>query len=260
MKNSKATINLRQQQLLEYLMKYRNCDNKTLSELLSVTPITVRRDLQYLEERGLIKRFFGGAECIMPPESESTFSLHSPNDTISKTRIEIAKRAAMLIQDKETVFMNSSSTALLALEYIQDKSVLIITNNGRSLYTKRHPKAELILTGGEVYGQKQSLVGEFALNTLSKITATKCILGVSGISVAGGITSRVIQETAINQMMLNRCSGDKIVVADGSKIGIEHNFFSGNISDITHLITDSSAPKEHLDSLAKHGLKIIISG
>lgn len=259
MKNSKSTISNRQQRLLAYLMQNRSCDNNTLAALFQVTPMTVRRDLQFLEEKGLIKRYFGGAECIMPSESEGTFSLSSSNEKISKARIEIAKRAALLIQDRDTVFMNSSSTALLVLEYLQDKSVLVITNNGRSLYTKRHSKTELILTGGEVYGQKQSLVGEFALNTLSKITATKCILGVSGISAAGGITSRVSQETAINQMMLSRCSGEKIVVADGSKIGIEHNFFSGEATDVTHLITDSSAPKKELDRLEKLGISIIIA-
>lgn len=258
MKNSQAAINLRQEKLLSYLLEHHSADNDHLAQLLGVTTITIRRDLKCLEDRGLVKRYFGGAECIMPME-EGKPLLVGADTYIPKSRISIARYAAQMIQNKDTVFMNSSSTALLMLEYLNDKSILVVTNNGRSLYTKRQPGTELILTGGEVYGQKQSLIGEFSLNALSKITATKCILGVSGISVSGGITSRVLQETAINQMMLNRCSGDKIIVADGSKIGVEHNFFSGNISDITHLITDETAPAEHLQKLESRGVKIIIA-
>ena len=93
-------------------------------------------------------------------------------------------------------------------------------------------------------------------DALSRITATKCILGVSGISVQGGITSRVIQETAINQMMLRRCRGPKIVVADSTKIGIEHNFFSGTLNDITHLITDTDANSLQLDQLRRAGIEV----
>ena len=95
---------------------------------------------------------------------------------------------------------------------------------------------------------------QFALDTLARITATKCILGVSGISVKGGITSRIIQETAINQMMLNRCSGSKIVVADSTKIGVEHNFFSGKIGDINRLITDTGAGADILEDIRSAGI------
>ena len=141
---------------------------------------------------------------------------------------------------------------------VYKRQVFIVTNNGRSLLSQRGRNVELVLTGGEVYGDKQSLVGQFALETLSRITATKCILGVSGISTHGGITSRVIQETAINQMMLSRCSGPKIIVADYTKIGVEHNFFSGKISDVTHVITDNKAPQKELEALRQAGLEILL--
>ena len=165
----------------------------------------------------------------------------------------VARRAAELLQDGDTVFINSSATALLIYPYIT-KNVMVITNNGRSLLVNRPANVELLLTGGEVSGNKQSLVGEFAVQMLSGITATKCVLGVSGISVEGGITSRVIQETAINRTMLQRCSGEKIVVADHTKIGLEHNFFTGNLADVTRLITDSNADPSKLDDIRRAGV------
>ena len=238
-------------QLLNYLKKNGYADVSQLSELLSVSQITIRRDLDQLEEKGFLTRYFGGAKASPSiQESDEAAYLETTTKNLSQKRA-IAKRAAEMIEDGDTIFINSSSTALLIYPYIQNKSVSIVTNNGRSLLCQRSPDVELVLTGGEVYGNKQSLVGQFALNALSRITATKCILGVSGVSVHGGITSRVIQETAINQMMLSRCKGPKIVVADSTKIGVEHNFFSGNISDITHIITDTGADPAQLEKIRK---------
>lgn len=258
MKNSKANIYERQQKMLQHIRKNKSANISDLAEIFKVTPITIRRDLTYLEEKGYVKRFFGGVKSLLPPDIDEvpTSGINDPNSLI---RMKIAMKATEMIKDGDTIFMNSSSTALLMMKYLKNKSVLIVTNNGRALFSKRDPQIELILTGGEVYGQKKSLVGEFALNVLYKITATKCILGVSGISVEGGITSNVIQETAINQLMLQRCSGEKIVLADGSKIGTNQNFFSGNISDITHLITDTTASKKELDLIQEQGIQVILS-
>lgn len=256
MKNDRDTIQKRQMRLLEYLKKNEYTNVTQLSQLLGVSPITVRRDLDTLAHRGLVSRYFGGAKLTQAVrEDDEPAYLESTTQHLAQKRA-IARRAAAMLEDGDTVFINSSSTALLIYPYLQDKSVLVVTNNGRSLLVQRSGSIELVLTGGEVYGNKQSLVGQFALETLSRITATKCILGVSGISVEGGITSRVIQETAINQMMLRRCSGPKIVVADSTKIGVEHNFFSGKLSDITHLITDSGADPEKLDSIRQAGIEV----
>ena len=86
-----------------------------------------------------------------------------------------AQKACEMIEDGDTIFINSSSTAMLIFQYLANKSVTIITNNGRSLLMQRDPMVELVLTGGEVYGKKRSLVGEFALNALNKV----CLLYTS---------------------------------------------------------------------------------
>lgn len=255
MKNSKSMIQERQNNILEYLKKNSSADITLLAELFHVTPMTIRRDLDALEAKGYVRRFFGGVECVLPQKESSPGASAAP----SSLKSAIARAAAAMVEDGDTLFMNSSSTALLVLEELADKSVFVITNNGRSLYAKRSGHVELFLTGGTVYGQKQSLVGEFALNTLSQVTATKCIIGVSGISVSGGITSTVVQETTINHQMLARCTGEKIVVAEGFKIGLEHNFFSGSVSEITHLITDSSADPEQLEKLRRQNIEIILA-
>ena len=206
-----------------------------------------------------MKHYFGGVQILPQAPSEEPYFETAEQDTLISYKQRLAQKACEMIEDGDTIFINSSSTAMLIFQYLANKSVTIITNNGRSLLMQRDPMVELVLTGGEVYGKKRSLVGEFALNALNKVTATKCIIGASGISVDGGVTSSVIQETAINQTMLRRCSGPKIVVVDGAKIGLQHNFFSSPISSITHISTNSRAEPSELERLKEQGIQIILA-
>ena len=256
MKNNRSNIQKRQSQLLNLLKEHQNLDVVDLAERLNVSPITVRRDLDELSDRGLVIRFFGGAKLnsSVKVDDESAYMETTVQNLAEKKAI--AKYAADMLEDGDTVFINSSSTALLIYPFLEGKNVLIVTNNGRAISTQRPNGVELIVTGGEVIGNKHSLVGQIAMETISRITSTKCILGVSGISVEGGITSRVLQETTINQAMLRKCNGPKIVITDSSKIGIQHNFNSGKLSDITHLITDTGANPAILESIRNEGITV----
>lgn len=257
MKNNRSVIQKRQTQLLRYLGEKQDVSVTQLAELLNVSPITVRRDLDQLAERGLVKRYFGGARLVSNTQVDDESAYLETTIQNLAQKQAIARQAAEMLEDGDTVFINSSSTALMIFPHLKDKNVLIVTNNGRSLITPRSANVELVLTGGEVYGNKQSLVGQLTLETISCVTSNKCIIGVSGISADGGITTRVLQETSINQAMLRRCNGPKIVVTDSSKIGIQHNFNSGTIHDITHLITDTGADERALESIRRAGVEVI---
>lgn len=257
MKNSSTAIKLRQKKLLEQLQRVKRERITVLANELDVSTLTIRRDLDLLASKGYIQRSFGSASYVLPPNDDVQYS--TPKGNPSPNKCMIAKKAASLIHDGDIIFLNSSSTALYILDYIEANNITIITNNGRALYANRKHGVDLLLTGGEVYGKKQSLVGEFALSALAQITATKCFLGVSGFSVAEGITSSIIQETAINKQMLTRCVGSKVVVCEGSKIGIKRSFFSGNPDEITHVITDSSANEEELEKIRNMGITVLIA-
>lgn len=256
MKSSKSVIQKRQDKIMQHLIKYQNVDVPSLAKWLVVSEITVRRDLDQMASKGLVERYFGGVRLLK--QEATPLAVEASKCDMDCIKESIAEIAASMIEDKDVVFINSSSTAMRLVKYIQGKSVVIISNNAKLINSPHDRHVEIILTGGEVYGNKQSLIGEFALNTLSKIKATKCVIGVSGISVKGGITSEVLPETAINQIMLKRCSGSKIVVTDGSKIGRERNFLSGSLSDITHLITDSTADPAELDSFRTQGIQVTL--
>ncbi len=257
MKSSKGIIRKRQQYILECLRRNKFVKVDELSEQMKVSSITIRRDLQAFEERGIVERFYGGANLIEGMlEEDPSLSVYAERHILKKHTI--AKYAASLINDGETIFINSSSTALLIVKYILGKRVIIVTNNGNIINCKRDAYIQVLSTGGEVYENKQSMVGKFALNTLSKINADKAFLGMSGISISGGLTTSMLQETAVNEMMIKHCKGLCTVVADSSKIGKQHNFSTGKIEHISSIITDSDADAEEIQKFKEKGIDVVV--
>ncbi|GMG95365.1 DeoR/GlpR family DNA-binding transcription regulator [Tepidimicrobium xylanilyticum] len=251
MKNNMNIVNSRREKIMNILKTERSIKVADLSEILEVSPLTIRRDLEYLAKLGLIERFHGGANLVEEP-------IDKENMILSQKKNAIAKKAAEFINDNETIFINSSSTALLTLQHLKDKRVTVITNNGKALGLDIDSKISLVLTGGDIKFPKAALSGEFAISNLSKVTATRSIIGVSGLSFEMGLTSFYLDEVAVNQLMLTRVSEGAIVVTDSSKLGRNETFVSGEISTISMLITDRDADRAFVEKLEKMGIQVIL--
>lgn len=258
MKNSRRAVARRQEKILLLLTKTPNLDVNGVAEQLQISTATVRRDFAELARAGLVTRFHGGARLRRRPLlAEDAPADEHPKSGIDREQKEtIAKYAAGLINDGDTIFMNSSSTTLLLLDYLKDKHVVIVTNNGSAVSRPHDDKVTLLMTGGEVYTRRRSLVGEFALESLMRIRADKCFLGVSGISASGGLTTSVLQETAVNATMMRRASTCYILAAN-TKIGHEHNFRSADLERVKGLITCKGGDASALDALRAKGIEIV---
>lgn len=256
MKNSKDIILKRQEKILDILNVNFIVYVDKLSLILNVSPITIRRDLDVFQKRGIVKKFYGGAMLIRDNFKPDP-SLDTNKDTENK--LNIAKYAASLIDDGDTIFINSSSTALLLLNYIGDKKVTVVTNNARAIELDLSLNTELILTGGHFHKNKQTMVSEFAINNLSKTTANKAFLGISGIDYKAGLSTSSLGETSINELMLRRCNGTRYILADSSKIGCIHNFYTGDISLIDVFITDSHADNKHIENFKNAGVSVVLT-
>ena len=255
MKNSRTVIQNRQNEIIQMLKRHGKMSVSLLAERLEVTETTIRRDLTRMEESGLVRRSFGMAELAVVDDTR-LIEPTNIEDEKELTRRKIARKAAEYVEDGDVLFMNSSGTASLVLEYLDGKNVTVLTNNARIIDRTHGPNVHILLVGGEIYGKKQSLIGQFALDTIGRVVATKCVMGVSGISAADGLTSVILPETQVNMLMLQKCRGMRIVVADGSKIGVAENYFSGNLSDITHLVTDTSADERSLQDIVQAGIAV----
>lgn len=254
MKNKQSMVYKRRKEILSILKRYKTIKNKELAEHLNTSKLTIRRDLQSLENEGLVRRYYGGA-ILLDEHALLKTTLDIPQNRI-KQKQAIAKYAASLIDDGDTIFINTSSTALLILNYLENKRVVVVTNNGKALQLSLSANIELVLTGGQVYGRKQSMIGDFAISIFSKISSSKSFLGVSGIESNYGITTSFLQETLVNKEMINHSIGPIYIVADSTKIEKHSNFLSGNIDKITHLITDSDISKENIMKFENKSIEV----
>lgn len=257
MKSSQIDVQYRRERMLNYLRKVHRAEVQELAKRFHVTTMTIRRDLDLFQERGEVKRRYGMAFYTGVVDTDVEYV--TPTGNPSPAHKALARAAARMIEEGDTVFFNSSSTVLGILEELTGRRVTVVTNNGRALYVDRSPDIDVILTGGDVYGKKQSLVGDLASATLMRVTAGKCFLGVSGISAASGLTSSISLEAPVNRTMLRRCTGMRVVVAEGSKIGKQFNFVSGQIQDITHLITTRDADPNELERIRACGVEVIFA-
>ncbi|MBN2299994.1 MAG: DeoR/GlpR transcriptional regulator [Acholeplasmataceae bacterium] len=252
MRNSRAAIEKRREHILKIIEYRTNVTVEELAEQLKTSAITIRRDFDYFEEKNLIERHRGGASL-----NKTNFTTNIFSSPLTLNKHAIAKAAARFVEDGDTIFINTSSTALLMLEYINAKQVTIVTNNGKAIFCESKENLYVILTGGELRMPKESLVGDFAINNINRVKAAKAFLGCSGISADGGFTTAVLQEVAINETMLKNTIGLKFVLADTNKVGRTHSFLSGSIEELDYLITDTVAPEVEVKKLRNTGLKVI---
>jgi DeoR family fructose operon transcriptional repressor len=252
MKNNRTIVENRRNKICQILKQVGSIKVTELSSQLHASPLTIRRDLDHLENLGIVERFHGGATL-----KENRSNEH-PNITgYDLYKHAIAKRAAQFVVDGDTIFINSSSTALLILKYITAKMVTVITNNGKAINYHSRNNMTIVLTGGEMRTSKEVMVGEFAINNLNRVSATKSFMGCNGLTAEEGFTTAAMHEVAINQLMISRATGQCYILADHTKIGRKHSFISGSPDQISCVITDTDADKSVLASLSNQGIQII---
>ncbi|WP_124065507.1 DeoR/GlpR family DNA-binding transcription regulator [Clostridium sp. E02] len=247
MKKDRACVENRRNRILELMKKNPRVRVDELAEALEVSLITIRRDLQYLEDKKLLVRTHGGA-----------IASGSPFDEVSLYRRLIAEFAAKFVSDNDTVFINTSSNALKILESISCSNVTVITNNGKAIHCEHSQEVNVVLTGGELRYPKEAMVGDFAIRNLQTIYAKKAFIGCSGISGENGMTTEIFNEVSINEMMVGHATQDVYVLADHTKIGKNSSFVSCPIEKIKYLITDEKASAEALDIIREKGVEVFV--
>lgn len=262
MKLSKKEIEARRQNLLTFIQENTDADIATIAEYLHTSVSTVRRDLIALKKHGILKDRWSGLFANMNDTQISIQDIENISMNNYLLRQAIAQKCLTFIEPRDIIFMNTSRTALLMYANLPDENLVIVTNNYLSVTRKMKPSNQLILTGGEVSvnehnSGKIAMYGSYGEDVLNKISATKCILGVSGISNEG-LSSSTLSDCSINKKMMEECIGTIIVLADHTKIGVSHNFQYAKLDDVDILITDSKSDKEELKRIEKAGVKVYV--
>jgi DeoR family transcriptional regulator, fructose operon transcriptional repressor len=248
----------RKQRILETLNRDRVVKVSELSALLRVSEASVRRDLQELEESGLLKRTHGGAIT----NTSATFepSLAEKEDRYRAEKAAIAGIAVEMIQEGDTIILDSGSTTLqIARQLKQRRNITVVTNSMNIALELAASSVELVLTGGLLRPKILSQVGPITENTLAGLHVDKLFLATNGIDLEGGLTTPNLLEAQTKKAML-RSAAEVIVVADHSKFGRTAFSHVCDLNQVHCLVTDGAAPAQYLSALEEQGVRVFVAG
>ena len=250
MKRDRQSVNLRHAEMLSYIREHRQAGVEELAAAFGVSSMTVRRDLQMLEDRGQISRTHGGATADVRPAAGAA------KDEVALYRRLIACYAASLVSSGDRIFINGSRTALGLLEYVGDKTVHVFSNNGAAVEQKYPPGVEITLSGGSLRGQNHIMTGDCTLRNLLMEQADLAFLGCSGISPGGEILCGIPTELGINDTMISHAAR-YYILADYTKIGKTGTFASFSLEKSGCVITDERANPQVLAQLRAIGMAVV---
>lgn len=253
--SGKLKIDIRRKRILEQLRLAGKVSVIELSQMLDVTPVTVRNDLTTLEQEGQLVRIQGGA--IQVPGSDSFANAKALSDARGREKQAIGQSAAQQVRDGDTLFINSGTTSEYVAEALRSRRNLNVVTNSLAVAKKLGAVATMrvVLIGGEINAQYGFTYGGDAQEQLNRYQADWAILAVDGISATGGITTYHAEEAVIDRMML-RAAKRTVIVADHSKIGRTGFTRVCDCTANTCLITDGGDGNALAD-LADMGVKIV---
>lgn len=213
---------------------------KELGEIFEISEVTIRLDLTELEASGLLSRVYGGA--VRSYKTYYNMSLQQRMSSEVENKKEIARYAAGMIKDGDTVMLNSGTTTLLVLRAIEHNINLSIVTNSIdiALEAGANPNFRVVLLGGEVNSKYHFSYGIDANAQLAKYHADKLFLSVDGIDFESGFTTYYDLETEIDSLMLKNSSA-KIIVADSSKIGRRAFAEIAKLEEADYIVTNKDS-------------------
>ncbi|HLV37057.1 MAG TPA: DeoR/GlpR family DNA-binding transcription regulator [Spirillospora sp.] len=229
-----------------------------LSQHFDVSDITIRRDLKELAEKGLVRREHGGAVYPVDMPEEPPVIQRMFQNRANKERI--ARAAAALIKDDETVFLGSGSTVTYVARHLTARQNLTVITNAVNI-AHELASAEgitVVVLGGMLRASELSMVGHITEQALQEVRMDKVIIGVKALSTRSGITNDYLPEVMTDRKILEMGS-ELIVVTDYTKIGKVSSAYVAPANRITTLVTDRQAEPQILDELRAMGIHVIIA-
>ena len=254
MKNNRKAVEKRQMDILNLVREKGEVKVEEIAKEFQISLMTVRRDLQFLEQEKFLARTHGGAISL-----EKAYTVVTKDERIAYCRDRISEYASKLVEDGDTLFINGSRTALNLLNYVTDKKINVITNNCWGIGTKYADGISIHYTGGEV--KSNVMVGEYVMRNLLTMTADKSFLGCAAVYDGGEFRYDIPTEIGINEAMVSHTTKELYILADHSKIQDRDSrgtYYGSCTYDSCTLITDDYADKEVVERLRMHGIKVII--
>jgi DeoR/GlpR family transcriptional regulator of sugar metabolism len=243
----------RRMEIVKIINMHKSATVAEIVEWIGASPATVRRDLTWLDEQGLIMRTHGGATAIDYSSQAllrgSVPSYEQRLNDYTEEKQSIGQCAAENIHDGETIILDASSTNHFVLPFLAKKRDLTVITN--SLYISKelmtisetNPSLTVICSGGTLFMRSYSFIGMIAEQALSQFYVDKAFIGLRGISLHHGLTSPFPEEIPIKRQMI-KCARQVFILADHSKFNVTSASLIAPINIVHTLITDARITPE----------------
>lgn len=226
-------------------------------EFLNVSADTIRRDFNKLALKGLVKRTYGG--IILPEYVSFDPSITEKMPQHQPEKGAIAKLAASLIKDEESIIIDAGTTTEKIIDYIIDfKHLTIIADALNIAMSSSNKGFETIILGGFIRNETFSIIGPDAVAMMKNYHADKLFLGVSTLSLENGMMVPNRMEAEIKRELI-KITNQVILVADHSKFNKTSLFTLGSLHEIDILITDSEADRDFIKQVEDQGVEVLIA-
>jgi DeoR family fructose operon transcriptional repressor len=246
----------RRQRVLEYVTERGFVALADLARALETSESTIRRDLDYWDQRGVIRRTHGGAMFLTDnglPALEERSSRE-----LDEKRI-IGKAAAARIRDGDTILLDGGTTTLEVARFLVGRPLQIVTNSLpiANLFANSR-ETDLVILGGFVYPKTGVALGPLTVKMMEGINVRQSIMSVGGITAKGLFNSNLLLvETELAMM---RCADEVVVVADHTKIGRQALALLCQLPEIDTLIVDNALSEPQRALLDQNDVRVLLAG
>jgi ribose transport system substrate-binding protein len=243
------TIFERRHRLLAVLRDRPGIRVAELATLLEVTEGTVRNDLNALSREGRLRRVRGGGipNDEQPGRSEPFMARLRVRDV---AKMQIARWAAELVEDGDTVALDASTTVYCMAQFLQERHSLTIVTNGIEVGRKlaRNPSHSVMLLGGLLNADGNPVTDLVSEGFLNDLHIKSAFVSCYGFSPEGGLTERDVREAQLKRKMI-ASAGSVIALIDAKKFGKASLAPFARAGEIAHVFTDSSLQRSWIEQL-----------
>lgn len=257
----------RRRAIVQQLLQHQVVTVSDLSDRYGVSEVAIRRDLESLEGRGLLRRIHGGAVALpstAPTNGSADHRCSIPRSVVnSEAKHRIGRAAAELVRSGDCVLFDSGSTVLHVAHYVAispgNTDTLTVITSSLPVVSELSQcgGVNLIILGGVYLPLYQMVVGPQTIEQLRGLYADKLFLGADGLTFAYGLTASNVLEAEVDRVAV-AAAAEVIVVADSSKIGGVGLTSIVPLTRLDKLITDSQASPDFVAALREQGTEVIL--
>ena len=254
----------RRQKIVEQLQKKKMCSVSELSKFLNVSDTTIYRDLIHLKNTGFVLKVHGGAIWVEENNESNGKVEHRINVRLGKEveeKREIARKAAQLISDETSIFLDHSSTCIYLAKELASRNyqhLVVVTNSIRILdELECHFTIHVISTGGALQHQWSALTGPYALDFISKLNFDQVFISCGAVSIEKGMmtsfpfVAEILKKASEVTQKIN-------LLVDSSKFMRVGTFSVMPLSDVDRIITDKKIDPNLAEKCRDLGIEMIV--